>query len=174
MADSLHQMTAEYVPAQDRILFRVNTQEKLEYRVWLTRRLVRNLWGVAVKSFAAKPEVSEQPRPQVKQAMMSMQHQQAVQSSNFKQKHATDTKPAPDAETPLLAIATQITQINKTTIRLTFVTAERKAVNLHLTEDMLHAVCYIMQTAADRAGWDLKLSVGDAAAVPQIEAGQVH
>ena len=78
------------------------------------------------------------------------------------------------SETPLLAIATQITQINETTIRLTFVTAERKAVNLHLTEDMLHAVCYIMQTAADRAGWDLKLSVGDAAAVPQIEAGQVH
>jgi hypothetical protein len=72
MADSLHQMTAEYVPAQDRILFRVNTQDKLEYRVWLTRRLVRNLWGVAVKSFEAKPEVTEQPRPQVKQAMMSM------------------------------------------------------------------------------------------------------
>jgi hypothetical protein len=174
MADSLHQMTAEYVPAQDRILFRVNTQDKLEYRVWLTRRLVRNLWGVAVKSFEAKPEVTEQARPQVKQAMMSMQHQQAVQSSNFKQKHDTDTMPAPESETPLLAVATQITQVNDTTIRLTFVTAERKAVNLQLNEDMLHAVCHIMQAAADRAGWDLQLSVGDAASVPQTEAGQVH
>ena len=174
MADSLHQMTAEYVPAQDRILFRVNTQEKLEYRVWLTRRVVRNLWGAAVKSFEAKPEVTEQPRPQVKKAMMSMQHQQAVQSSNFKQKHATDTKPAPEANTPLLAVATQITPINDKTLRLTFLTAERKAVNLHLTEDMLHAVCHIMQTASDRAGWDLQLSVGDATTVPRTEAGQVH
>jgi len=174
MSDSLYQMTAEYIPAQDRILFRVNTQDKLEYRVWLTRRLVRNLWGVAVKSFEAKPEVTEQPRPQVKQAVMSMQHQQAVQSSNFKQKHATNTKPAPESVTPLLAVATQITQVNETTIRLTFVTAEGKAVNLQLNEDMLHAVCHILQTAADRAGWDLQLSVGDAAQVPQTEAGQVH
>jgi hypothetical protein len=59
-------------------------------------------------------------------------------------------------------------------MRLTFITAERKAINLHLTEEMLHAICHIMQTAADRAGWDLQLSVGDAGAVPQIEAGQVH
>ena len=174
MADNLHQMTAEYVPAQDRILFRVNTQEKLEYRVWLTRRVVKNLWGVAVKSFEAKPEVVEQARPQVKQAVMSMQHQQAVQSSNFGQKHDTSTTPAPDADTPLLAVATQIQEVNKNLLRLTFVTAERKAVNLHLTQDMLHAICHIVQTAADRAGWDLQLAVGDAASVMQTEVGQVH
>ncbi|MBT5938891.1 MAG: hypothetical protein HOG95_03110, partial [Rhodospirillaceae bacterium] len=52
MGDALHQMTAEYNPAEDRILFRVNTVEKTEYRVWLTRRLVRQIWGVAVQNFA--------------------------------------------------------------------------------------------------------------------------
>ena len=83
MADALHQMTAEYNPAEDRILFRVNTIEKTEYRVWLTRRLVKQIWGVAVQSFAAEPDVQQQDRSQVKKAMLSMQHQEAVQAGDF-------------------------------------------------------------------------------------------
>jgi len=174
MADSLYQMTAEFVPVQDRILFRVSTREKREYRIWLTRRLVKNLWGVAVKSFETQPEVSAQAEPRVKKAVMSMQHQQAVQSSDFKTKHDPASKPPPEMESPLIAVGIRIQRTKDAMLQLSFITSENKAVNLNMNEEMLHALCHILQGAADRAGWDLQLSVGDAATLMRTDASVLH
>ena len=94
-------MTAEYNPVHDRILFRVSTQKRLEYRVWLTRRIVKSLWGVAIQSFEAEAFAGAptpvQQQPRVKQAVMSMKHQEAVQDSDFSKKHDTKTKTPPEA-----------------------------------------------------------------------------
>lgn len=174
MTDALHQMTAEFVPIQDRILFRVATREKREYRVWLTRRLVKKLWGIAVRSFEAEPEVQAQVQPRVKNAVLSMKHQQAVESSDFKTRREADTKPAQDMEEPLLATSVRVTRDDTGNVQLSFLTTEGRAVNLNLNEEMLHAVCHILQGAADRAGWDLQLSVGDAAALMRADANVMH
>lgn len=174
MTDALHQMTAEFVPVQDRILFRVATREKREYRVWMTRRLVKKLWGVAVHSFEAEPEVKAQAQPHVRNAVLSMKHQQAVEHSDFSQKHEVDTKPALEMDEPLLATSVKIAHNDAGTIQVMFLTVEGRTVNLNLNEEMLHALCHILQSAADRAGWDLKLSVGDAAVVMRADANVLH
>jgi len=177
MADPLYQMTAEYVSVHDRIVFRVSTQKRVEYRLWLTRRLVKDLWGVAVKAFELEPEVAQQAhQPGVKKAVMSMKHQEAVQSGDFSRKHDTRTVKPPEIEQkqPLLAISAEINQTDTETTRLTFHTAERKDVSLNLTSKMLHAVCHLLQQASDNAGWDLKLSVGDAGAVVTSNTDQLH
>ena len=178
MTDSLYQMTAEYNPAHDRILFRVSTQKRLEYRVWLTRRIVKSLWGVAIRSFEAEaeaevftdatPSATNTPtkqEPRVKQAVMSMKHQEAIQSSDFSKKHDIKTKPPPEGQRPLLAVKAEIGKTQEGSIRLTLHTLERKNVNLNLNEKTLHAVCHMLQRAADKAGWDLELRVGDAGSI---------
>jgi hypothetical protein len=174
LGDALHQMTAEYNPAEDRILFRVNTVEKTEYRVWLTRRLVRQIWGVAVQNFAAEPDVKEQERPQVKKAVLSMQHQEAVQGADFSQKHQKPDKAAAETEQPLLAINAELGKTEQGAIRLSFHTSAGRSINLNLNDEMLHAVCHILQQAADKAGWDLKLAIGDAARVITPTPAQLH
>lgn len=174
MADALHQMTAEFVPVQDRILFRVSTRERHEFRIWLTRRLVKKLWGVAVHSFEAEPEVQAQIQPHVRNAVLSMKHQQAVESSDFSQTHRTDTRPAPDMSEPLLATGVKITRGDDGAVHVAFLTSDGRAVNLNLNEEMLHALCHILQGAADRAEWDLRLSVGDAAALMRADANVLH
>ena len=178
MTDSLYQMTAEYNPVHDRILFRVSTQKRLEYRVWLTRRIVKSLWGVAIRSFEAEAEAEAfketapsttipptKQEPRVKQAVMSMKHQEAIQSSDFSKKHDTKTKPPPEGQRPLLVVKAEIGKTQDGNIRLTLHTLERKNVNLNLNEKTLHAVCHMLQRAADKAGWDLELRVGDAGSV---------
>ena len=40
----LHQMTVKYLPTEDRMLLRIATSEKTEYRLWLTRRFIGILW----------------------------------------------------------------------------------------------------------------------------------
>lgn len=176
MADALHQMTAEFVPVQDRILFRVNTRGKHEYRVWLTRRLVKRFWGIAVKSFETEPEVAGQAQPHVKRVVMSMKHQQAVQSADFSRKHEAGGQPPPlmaEQDQPLLATGLQARRRGNS-IELAFATAENKTVTLNLTEEMLHALCHIIQSAADTGGWDLQLSIGDAASLQRADASVLH
>ncbi len=165
MNTGLHQMTAEYNPNQDRILFRISTSGKVEYRVWLTRRLVKKFWGQAVDLFLVGSEDDK-----VKNAMTSMKHQEVVQSSDFSQKHAvaSETKP------PLLAIGITAGTTPEGSIRLTFHTADKRDVNIDMNEDMLHALCHIIQKCAEKAGWALALKMGDGAVVVQPATRHVH
>lgn len=174
MADVLHQMTAEYNPAEDRILFRVTTVEKMEYRILLTRRLVKHIWGLAEQNFAEDPNVAAQPRPQVKNALLSLQHQEAVEGANFSQKHQDSAKISPETKQPLLAVKAELAKNEQGVIRLSFHTANGKSINLNLNAEMLHAICHILQQAADKAGWDLKLAIGDAATVVTKTPQHLH
>ena len=165
MNEGLQQMTAEYNPQQDRILFRISDAARVEYQVWLTRRLVGMFWGQAVKLFNAGTE-----NDKVKNAMTSMQHQDVMQTSDFSQKHAA----ASETRTPLLATGMTCGFSSGGSIRMTFHSAEKRDVNLDMNEDMLHALCHIIQKCATKAGWDLDLSMGDGTVIVQPEAHHVH
>ena len=165
MNDGLQQMTAEYNPQQDRILFRISNELRVEYQVWLTRRLVGMFWGQAVKLFNAGSESDK-----VKNAMTSMKHQDVVQTSNFSQKHAA----ASNTKSPLLATGMTCGFTPEGSIRMTFHSAEKRDINLDMNEDMLHALCHIIQKCADKAGWALDLKMGDGAVVVQPEVRHVH
>ena len=171
-------MTAEYNPVHDRILFRVSTQKRLEYRLWLTRRIIKSLWSVAIRSFEAEVEaevftdttskktnIPTKQEPRVRQAVMSMKHQEAIQSSDFSKKHDTKTTTPPEGQRPLMVVKAEIGKTPEGNVQLTFHTLERKNVNLNLNEKTLHAVCHMLQRAADKAGWNLELKVGDAGSI---------
>ena len=169
MNNGLHQMTAEYAPQQDRILFRVSTSAQVEYRLWLTRRLVKIFWGRAVALFHIGPEDD-----QLKNAMTSMKHQEVVQSSDFSQTHDQGNASAPETKRPLLVAGVTCGYTPEGSILLTFHTAAKRDVNLELNEDMLPALCHIVQQCADKAGWDLQLSLSDTTVVVQPAARHVH
>ena len=175
MSDTLYQMTAQYERVQDRILFRVSTEKRFEYRIWLTRRLVKELWELAVKSFEAESEVKQRAhQPGVQQAVMSMKHQEAVQAADFSKKHDTKTKPSPQVDETLLAISIEMGKTETGTIRLTFHTAEQKDINFNFGEKMLHGICHILQQVANHAGWDLELNVGDATSLVTQNVAKIH
>ncbi|MAH83771.1 MAG: hypothetical protein CBB68_05345 [Rhodospirillaceae bacterium TMED8] len=173
-------MTANYNPMHDRILFRVSTQKRLEYRVWLTRRVVKNLWAIAIRSFEADadfeadvgedeksgrlphPQIPKKQEPRIREAVMSMKHQEALQSSDFSKKHDTKTMPAPEVRNPLLVIKAEIGRTVEGTIKLNLHTLERKNVTLSLNDKTLHALCHMLQRASDKAEWNLELRVGNA------------
>ena len=175
MADQLHQMTIEYVAAEDRLLFRVSTTARLEYQLWLTRRLVAGMWKMMVGTFAQAPDVKEQPAARVKKAIMSMQHQEAVGDADFATKRQTDTQAPPGMEDALLVTAVSSKRIDEHVRRLQFRTTVGKDISINLTEEMTHALCHLIQQGADKAGWKLGLVIGDAAATGAAEpAGLLH
>ena len=55
---ALHQLTMSYVPEEDRILFRLSTTDKKEYRLHLTRRFIHVLWGALKQTFSKDAELA--------------------------------------------------------------------------------------------------------------------
>ena len=102
MADTLHQMTISFAPREDRLLLRLGTAAHVEFRLWLTRRVVRQMWTALMKAAETVSAVIVQPEKRTRQAVMSMRHEAAVQSGDFTQTRDPEAKPHPLNKTPFL------------------------------------------------------------------------
>ena len=92
MPNSLHQMTMSYSATEDRLLLRVSTTANDEHQIWLTRRFVKMLWpalfkGVEKQSLPPETAAAPTTTPQVKRAVMAMQHNEALQKTDMTQQH---------------------------------------------------------------------------------------
>ena len=80
---ALHQLSMTYSAEQDRVLFRLSTTEKTEYQMWLTRRFVHVLWGALKQTFERDAALKSAITEDVKDAILGMEHQEAVQKTDF-------------------------------------------------------------------------------------------
>ena len=69
MVDTLHQLNLTISTEEDRLLLRLSTSGRSEYRLWLTRRFVRALWDVLVKAAERQPGVGDQGNEEVRKAI---------------------------------------------------------------------------------------------------------
>lgn len=170
---ALHQLTMSYVPEQDRILFRLSTKDKKEYRLWLTRRFVYVLWGALKQTFASNTALAKIVDSEVKDAVLGMQHQEAVQKTDFDTPPIKDVTDATSNTGPLLVTGGKVHPGEKLTA-LTFKTADGSDVNFNLNEQLLHAFCHLLVTTSARAEWKLDLAVGDTHVIVPDGEMRVH
>jgi hypothetical protein len=170
MNERLDQMSVEYSVLQDRLRFRVTAEKEGAIQFWLTRRIVQALWnGLMValeKSLAAGAQSLE-----ARQAILSMQHQDALESGAF----SSSRKKAGDAE-PEIAVVTAVKIGNrpKNAVRVTFITDARREIGLNLPEESVHALCHLLRAATAKTDWALNLHVGDDGALARPPTGNVH
>jgi len=176
MSGPLKQLTMTYDPSQDRMLMRIATAENTEYQLWLTRRFVRVLWGALMQTMDRNPVISEHAdKPAVKDAVKGMQHQEAVQSSDFSQAHTEGNVNLTSNSGPLLVTGGQVKLVNADNTVLAFKTADGDGVQFGLNQKLLHALCHMMITSSEKAEWDLRLQVGDPQVlVPEGSSDVVH
>lgn len=171
----LHQMTMSYVAAEDRVLFRLSTASEVEYRMWFTRRFVHILWGALVQVLERHPSIREDMTRDVKDAVLGMQHMEAVQQSNFETAHQEGNVDLTSNSGPLLITGGSLVPDDNGVTTLKLVTAEKKQIAFNLNEQLLHAFCHLMVSAAVQADWALDLTVGDGNVVlPEQSAHQIH
>lgn len=167
---ALHQLTMSYVPEQDRILFRLSTQDKTEYRMWLTRRFVSVLWGALGQTFSKRPELAEIIDHEVKDAVLGMKHQEAVQQTDFETPVVEDNADITSNTGPLLITGGKVHPGEKVT-GISFHSSDGADIRFNLNEQLMHAFCHLIVTTTTKADWRLDLSVGDGQVmVPQGEA----
>lgn len=170
----LHQLTMSYVPEQDRILFRLSTVDKKEYRMWLTRRFVGVLWGALHQTFSRNTELARIVDKDIQEAVLGMKHQEAVQNTDFETPPVADTTDATSNTGPLLVTGGKV-HPGDTVTGLSFSTADGADIRFNLNEQLMHAFCHLIITTTVRADWSLDLSLGDGnVVVPDNSSAALH
>ena len=159
--DTVRQITMTYSPEQDRLLLRIGTSEKSEYQLWLTRRFIKILWSGLMKIMENDAVLKKALMPEVRDAMLAMEHQEAVQSADFEQSHADDNRDLTSNTGPLLIQGATLTPVQPGITRLTLNTDSGMAINVTLNKQLMHALCHMTISTSSRAEWDLGLTVGD-------------
>ena len=171
MSNSLHQMTMSYSATEDRLLLRVSTTARDEHQIWLTRRFINVLWPALIKGVEKQslpPETVAAPTttPQVKRAVMAMQHNVALQETDMTKKHDEEKINKPSTNKPMLATGGQCTPLPTGGMRLNLKTAENLQIGLNLNKHLLHAFCHQITSLTEKAEWGLAVGVGD----PNVQA----
>ncbi|MBU1364957.1 MAG: hypothetical protein KKE51_14165 [Gammaproteobacteria bacterium] len=131
---------------QDRLLLRISSQDDEEYRIWLTRRFLRELWPhlsrLAGKQVAATPIVGEAP---------------ADEAVNFDQAFSEENATFPLGSTPLLCSELKVDTLNDGTFNLTFREGRERSFQLAVNADLLQTLCAMLRAGAEHAQWNLVL-----------------
>ena len=161
----LHQIGVTYDPVQDRIVLRVSSVDKSEWRLALTRRFVRLLWQTLIGVLEKHPDIRADLMPQVKEAMLAMHHQAAVESADMGRDFAEDNRDLTSNTGPQLVTAARVKAADESHTELHFRTVAGTDLRFTIDKTALHAFCHLLVKCAVGAEWNLPLAIGDAAAV---------
>ena len=140
MTSALHQITMSYSTEDDRMLLRVSTTDKTEYRLWLTRRFVRVLWGALIQVLEREPSLKKGLTPKVKKAVVAMQHHEAVSAADFSRGHDEGYDDLTSNTGPQLVVGGSVTPGDKGLTGLRLKTRDGRDFNFALNKNLLHAL----------------------------------
>lgn len=153
----LEQIQIVFVPEQDRLLLRVNTSDRSEFRFWLTRRLVKLLWPVLQKTLETNPQIITQADVAAKEAVKAFQREKALMNTDFKTPYRNDATELPLGAEPVLVTRVQIKNPTKESRVLCLHPSKGHGIELALNEPTLHSLCALLRTTVARAEWGLEL-----------------
>lgn len=153
----LHQLNLGFDPQQDRLLLRISTTEQTEYRLWLTRRIVKAIWPGLVQLVHSSPLARQQSEPAAKQAVVEFQREKALSETRFSETYDGERyAPALPGE-PLLVWGVRMRPVEGGGCDLEFLPKEGQGVKVRLQDQMLHALNKLFQDALKATDWDIAL-----------------
>ena len=163
----MHQMQLSYVSTEYRLLFRLNTKARQEFRFWMTRRYVMILWHslnqlLAKEEPAAAAAVPEVPAPAlvdplVEAAKKEIKHQEFVLQADFKTEYQESTY-LPLGEAPALLFSVGIKPAPDGAAMLCMHPEQGQGIEMVLNEQILHSLCQLVIDTTTKADWRLNLA----------------
>ena len=161
MTGSISQMQMLYNPEEDRILFRVNTTGRQQFRFWLTRRYALLMLKVLREHMENDPDLSTLDNPEAREAVKSFKQEQAVSSANFREQfdEAADDLPL-GSDIP---VAFKLTyNLNDGNLNLGIQPKEGQGINMSLDRNINASLTQLLLSAAQKGEWGIDV-LGNAA-----------
>jgi len=154
MRSGISQMQVLYHAEEDRILFRVNSTDKKEFRFWVTRRFTILLLKILKDHIDLDPDVSVQETPDAKQAVKEFKREKAIQEANFEQKFDEKSNELPlGDEIPLAFKLTY--KVQNENLKLCVEPKTGPGMNMVLNRQINSSLVQLIMSAAGKADWKL-------------------
>lgn len=161
----IHQLQATYLVEHDRILVRLNTHAGEELRLWLTRRMVRNLFPHMLQAsaeLAAAPALLASHDGADRRALAEFNKQETLQNTDFATPFNTQAAVLPIGSEPLLATTVHVTPTEKGSLRIGFEekvpgAAKPRGFEVTLGPGLLPGFMHLLELALKHADWGIAL-----------------
>jgi hypothetical protein len=152
---SIHQVSMQFLPEEDRIILRLNTVQQEAFRFFVTRRYVRVLWPVLLRLLEADFNQREPDKGHVAKDVLDFERQQAMSGANFGQAYAEGEMRFPLGEAVQLLTGVRVKEGPKGGDILCLVTAGGKALEFGVNGQFIHTFGELLKATVRKAGWDL-------------------
>lgn len=151
---TIHQFNMQYNPEEDRILLRMNTVNKEEFRFFLTRRFTRLLWPVLRQIMDNDLKRREPDKARFTNEMLEFERENVISKANFKQKYSENITTYPLGEAFILLSRIQVKRGPDFDI-LCLHPSNGRGIEFPVNNAFLHPLCKILKDTAAKAEWDL-------------------
>lgn len=163
---NVHQIQMRYNPQEDRILLRILSKERAEFRFWMTRRYVKLLWAVLIKMLERDPAAAAHSDENVRRTMMGFQHADAVRGGEFTKPYEEGVAQLPLGDAPVLLSRVSGKQPGSQPQTLSLHPDKGQGIDLGVNSALLHMISKLLTDAVAQSDWDLKLAIDPDFAVP--------
>jgi hypothetical protein len=147
MTDKPDQYQMAYVAELDRMLLRISTRDKAEFRLWLTRRAVRLLWDGLL-------QVTEADK---REEILHFEHQSAVEQADFETSFEGAADSFPLGEEGVLVNHMHVDRKPDGAYILKLGPRKGKSITLTLHEKLMHSFMQMLTDFSNLAEWGLDL-----------------
>jgi predicted DNA-binding protein (UPF0251 family) len=157
---AIQQINLGYNVQQDRLLMRVGLADNSELLVWLTNRVTRQLWqllnGETNLPTANSIQAETPPLQAVEQFKQEMQVAETLEKMDF----VTEYQPrkAVVNDGAMLAINMMLVSYEQKPPTLEIPCLEGITVRMNLTQELILALCNMLQLSTKEAAWDMGTS----------------
>jgi hypothetical protein len=167
---AIQQINLGYNTQQDRLLMRVGLADNSELLVWLTYRVTRQLWqllnGETNLPTANSIQAETPPLQAVEQFKQEMQVAETLEKMDF----VTEYQPrkAVVNDGAMLAISMVLVSYEQKPPTLEIPCLEGITVRMNLTQELILALCNMLQLSTKEAAWDMGTSAQALASKPLV------
>lgn len=172
---NIHQIQMAYNAQEDRILLRILSADRAEFRFWLTRRYVKLFWAVLLKMLERDPATAVHRDENVRRTILGFQHESAVRGGEFNKPYEEGVSVLPLGAAPVLLSRITGKQPDPKQQLLSLHPEKGQGIDLGVNAELLHMISKLLLDAVGQSDWDLKLLIDPDLAVPaQTQAIPPH
>lgn len=152
---SINQVNLAYIPAEDRLLLRFNTQDQAEFKLWVTRAVTR-LWlrqlEKSEEALLGRPSPNHIGLDPTESRRLSLASQ--TQNADFSTPYNEQASHYPLGELPSLVIGLGI-QASESHVAIQWNLSSRQGLNMKLEKSVYLALVRLLLSALPTANWGL-------------------
>ena len=150
----IHQIQFQFLSIEDRMLLKINTTTKEEFRFLLTRRFVSLLYPILTKILHGHESISIHQNDRIRHEMINLQQEAAIQKINNAIPYQCNQHTRPLGSKPIL-LAKISTSSKNNVLQLTLEPAKGPGISFTIDQNLIHLLRHLLLDCLEKTDWQL-------------------